>query len=128
MRTLVREAVYKYIYSKLFNPDDEGLFDVLIKDFSQDDKDFAIQLKNLIVEHEKDYLDKIGNLSVGYKLNRIHITDKCALLIGMIEFDFFKNTPKIVIIDEAVKLAAKYSTDNSPDFVNGILATYTSKE
>ena len=46
----------------------------------------------------------------------------------MAEFDNFKQTPKIVIIDEAVKLAAKYSTDNSPDFVNGILATYTTKE
>ena len=128
MRTLVREAVYKYIYSKLFNPDDEGLFDVLIKDFSQEDKDFGTKLKGLIVDNESEYLDKISELSIGYKINRIHMTDKCALLIGMVEFDYFKETPKIVIIDEAVKLAAKYSTDNSPDFVNGILATYTSKE
>ena len=128
MRSLAREAVYKYIYSRLFNPDDEGLFDVLIKTFSDDDKDFATRLKNAIIDDEDKYLEVISSLSVGYKLNRIHATDKCALLLGMAEFDNFKDTPKIVVIDEAVKLSAKYSTDNSPDFVNGILASYTSKE
>jgi transcription termination factor NusB len=46
-------------------------------------------------------------------------------MIGMAEFDNFKETPKIVIIDETVKLSAKFSSDNSPDFVNGIMASYT---
>ena len=125
MRTLAREAVFKYIYSRLFNPDDEGLFDVLIKGFDNDDKDFAIMLKNFVLENEQKYYEEIENLSIGYKLNRIYNADKCALLIGMAEFDNFKNTPKIVIIDETVKLSAKFSTDNSPDFVNGIMASYT---
>ena len=125
MRTLAREAVFKYIYSRLFNPDDEGLFDVLIKGFDDDDKDFATMLKNFVLENEQRYYEEIENLSIGYKLNRIYNADKCALLIGMAEFDNFKNTPKIVIIDETVKLSAKFSTDNSPDFVNGIMASYT---
>ena len=125
MRTLAREAVFKYIYSRLFNPDDEGLFDVLVKSFSLEDKDFALKLKNQIIENENKYLENISNLSIGYKLNRIYSADKCALMIGMAEFDLFSETPKIVIIDEAVKLSAKYSAENSPDFVNGIMATYT---
>lgn len=125
MRTLAREAVFKYIYSRLFNPSDEGLFDVLIKDFNDDDKNFALQLKNHIIENEQKYYDEIEKLSIGYKINRIYTADKCALLVGFAEYNLFNSTPKIVIIDETVKLAAKYSSDNSPDFVNGIMASYT---
>lgn len=125
MRTLAREIVFKYVYSRLFNPNDEGLFDVLAKELNDDDKTFALAIKNQIISNEQIYLEKISELSIGFKLNRIYSTDKCALLVGMAEFDLFKETPKIVIIDETVKLAAKFSTDNSPDFVNGIMATYT---
>ena len=125
MRTLAREAVFKYIYSRLFNPDDEGLFDVLIKSFDENDKLFATKLKDFVIHNEEKYLSVIENLSIGYKLNRIYNADKCALLIGMAEFDNFKETQKFVVIDEAVKLSAKFSTDNSPDFVNGIMSKYT---
>ena len=128
MRTLAREIVFKYVYSRLFNPDDEGLFDVLAKELNQDDKSFALAIKNQIIQNEQQYLDKISDLSIGFKLNRIYSADKCALLVGMAEFDLFKETPRIVIIDETVKIAAKFSTDNSPDFVNGIMATYTEEK
>ena len=128
MRTLAREIVFKYVYSRLFNPDDEGLFDVLAKELNQEDKSFALAIKNQIIQNEQQYLDKISDLSIGFKLNRIYSADKCALLVGMAEFDLFKETPRIVIIDETVKIAAKFSTDNSPDFVNGIMATYTEEK
>ena len=97
----------------------------MAKELSDDDKKFAFAIKEQIVKNEQEYLDKISGLSIGFKLNRIYSVDKCALLVGMAEFDLFKDTPKIVIIDETVKIVAKFSTDNSPDFVNGIMATYT---
>ena len=125
MRSLARECVFKYLFSRLFNPDDEGLFDVLIKELNNDDKNFAIQLKDCVINNEQKYLDAIDKLAIGYKLQRIHNVDKCALLIGMAEFDNFKQTSKAIIIDESVKLVAKFSTENSPNFTNGILATYT---
>ena len=124
MRSLAREVVFKYIYSKLFNPDDEGLFDVLIKELNSDDKEFAKTLKDAVEKKQAEYEDKISNLLVGYKFNRVYKADRCAIMIGMAEFDNIKSTPKIVVIDEAVKLSAKFSTENSPDFVNGILAKY----
>lgn len=126
MRSLAREAVYKYLYSRLFNPDDEGLFDVLIKDLNEDDKSFANKIKNVVLSKEDKYNQILSDLSKGYKFDRIFLSDRCALLIGLAEFDTFKGlTDKIVIIDEAVKLSAKYSTEKSPDFVNGVLAEYT---
>ena len=124
MRSRARETVFKYIFSRLFNSDDEGLFDVLSSALNQDDKIFATILLGYIDKNIESYFNAIENLSVGYKLNRILNADKCAILIGMAEFDSFKETPVAVVIDEAVKLAAKYSTENSTDFVNGILAEY----
>lgn len=128
MRSLARESVFKYLFSRLFNPGDEGLFDVLIKDFNSDDKEFATKLLNAVLNNEENYLNKIAEMSIGYKINRIHNTDKCALMLGMAELDSFKDTPVPVIIDEAVNLVAKYSTENSTDYVNGLLAEYVKEE
>ena len=124
MRTLAREAVFKYIYSRLFNPSDEGLFAVLIKELNNDDKDFATKLLTAIDNNQEKYLQTIERLSIGYKLNRVFNVDKCVLMLGMSEFDTFKQTDIPVIIDETVNLAGKFSTETSTDFVNGIMAEY----
>ena len=125
MRTLAREAVFKYIFARLFNPSDEGLFAVLCKDLNTEDQKFATELLNAVNNGEDIYAEKIEQLSIGFKLNRVYRADKCALMIGMAELDNFPNTPVAVVIDEAVNLAGKYSTENSTDFVNGILAQYS---
>lgn len=124
MRSQARENVLKYIFSKLFNPDDEGLFAVLCKDLNEEDRKFATDLLNFIERAEQDYVDKIEQMSVGYKLERLRKVDKCILMLGMAELDNFPNTPIAIVIDEAVNLAAKYSTENSTDYINGVLAKY----
>lgn len=124
MRSQAREAVFKFIYSQLFNPDDEGLFAVLLKDLNKEDTLFANDLLSAIND-KKDYLlETISKLAVGYKLDRLYLADKCALLIGIAELNNFPQTPIPVVVNEAVNLAAKYSTDNSTNFVNGIMAEY----
>nr|MBO4517776.1 transcription antitermination protein NusB [Clostridia bacterium] len=125
MRSLAREKVFEYIFSRLFNQSDEGLFAVLKRDLkSEDDKAFADKLLAAVISGEEKYSDKLSALSANFKLERIFAADKCAIFIGMAELDAFSETPTAVVIDEAVKLAAKYSTENSTGFVNGILAEY----
>ena len=124
MRSQARETVFKYLFSRLFNPGDEGLFAVLIKDLNQADKDFATELLNSVIDNEEKYFAEISRLATGYKLNRVYNADKCALMLGMAELDNFKSTPVAVVIDEAVNIVAKFSTENSTDFVNGVLAEY----
>lgn len=128
MRSLARESVFKFLFSKLFNSDDEGLFDVLIKDLDDNDKRFAKELLSSVENNQDEYLSCIEELSIGYKLNRVLNADKCALLIGIAELNAFTSTPIAVVIDEAVKIVAKYSTENSTDFVNGILAEYARRK
>ena len=124
MRRQAREAVFKFIFSKLFNSNDEGLFNVVIKDLNDDDKKFATTLLSAVDNDMEKNLSIISDLAIGYKLDRLFNTDKCALLIGIAELDNFKETPIPVVIDEAVSLSAKYSTEKSTDFVNGILSNY----
>jgi len=124
MRSLAREAVFKFLFSQLFNQDDEGLFTVLCKELSEQDKLFAQELLSAVEGNKQKYLEQIERLAIGYKLNRVLNADKCALLLGMAELDNFKNTPVAVVIDETVNIVAKFSTENSTDFVNGILAQY----
>lgn len=127
MRSVAREIVFEYLFSRLFNQKDEGLFAVLCKNLNTDDKEFAEKLLKSVIGSEEKYAEEIKNLSVNFKYERIFAADKCAIGIGMAELDNFRETPKAVVIDEAVKLAAKFSTEKSTDFVNGILAEYAKK-
>ena len=122
MRSQAREAVFKFIFSQLFNSNDEGLFTVLCKELDSDDKQFAQDLLDAI---DKDkYLADIERLAIGYNVNRLFPADKCALMLGMAELNRFPNTPVAVVVNETVGLVAKYSTENSTNFVNGIMAEY----
>lgn len=124
MRSLARESVFKYIFSQLFNQNDEGLFTVLCKELDDDDKSFADKLLLCVENNKEKYSEIIDNLSHRFKSNRILKADRCILTLGMAELDNFPNTPVAVIINEAVNLAAKYSTENSTDYVNGMLSGY----
>ena len=66
----------------------------------------------------------IAEISRGYTLDRIYSTDKCALKIAICEMRYFDDVPNIVAINEAMELVRKYSTPESPNFVNGILAEF----
>lgn len=128
MRSLAREVVFQYIFSRLFNQSDEGLFDVLAQNLSKEDKQFAGKLLETVLDNENNFAGDLKNLSENFRSERIFAADRCAIYIGMAELSFFKDTPKAVAIDEAVKLSAKFSTENSTDFVNGILAEYSKRK
>lgn len=127
MRSVAREVVFKYTFSKLFNSDDEGLFNALLvnPELTQADKEFAQNLLNFIEKDFEKYQEIFNDLTLKFHSTRIFPADKCACVLGMAEFDNYPDTPKPVIINEAVNLAGKYSTEKSTDFVNGILAEYT---
>ena len=64
--------------------------------------------------------EKIESVSEHWTLSRMPVIDRCLLRLAAYEL-FYSETPKKVIINEAIELAKKYSTENSGAFVNGIL-------
>lgn len=55
-----------------------------------------------------------------WRLERMATVDRNILRMSVSEF-LYVDTPKIVVIDEAIEVARKYSSDESTEFVNGIL-------
>ncbi len=76
----------------------------------------------------KTEVDKIiGEFALGWDIDRIFKIDKDILRIAIVEIVYVKDAPHKVVIDEALELAKKYSTDDSPSFINGILARVVEK-
>lgn len=75
------------------------------------------------VENEGSRLDEtILRHSRGWAVDRMPVVDRAILRMGIFEILFRPDTPVAVVIDEAVELAKRFSTDDSPRFVNGVLA------
>ena len=125
MRSAAREVVFKYIFSRNFNGEDPALYRSLCEEFKLkgDSKIFADKLLKTVISHNDEILKEIESLVVGYKLDRIYNADRCLLVMAIAELKYM-DTPVAVVIDEAVVLAGTYSTDQSVDFVNGVLAKY----
>ena len=131
MRKDAREAVYKLLFSNQFNDkfdDDFKLYIYSECKLTDDDVNFANELLDNFIIHEEEINNTISELSKGYKLERIYSTDKCALQIAICEINYLKNIPIIVSISEAMELVRKYSTSESPNFVNGILAEFKKRK
>ncbi len=71
--------------------------------------------------HQIDHLlDQVGRPK--WPLARMAAMDRAILRLGVFELAFEPDTPDGVILSEAADLATRYSTDDSPKFVNGVLA------
>jgi N utilization substance protein B len=64
----------------------------------------------------------IGAKSRGWALERMPVIDLNVLRLGAFELAARPDVPVAVVIDEAVALAKRFSTDNSGRFVNGVLS------
>lgn len=84
--------------------------------------DYAETLVNGYRLNSQSIDSQLEGLSDGWKLERMPALDRAILRIGAWEILFNDEVPAEVAISEAVALAGEYSTDDSPKFVNGVLA------
>ncbi len=59
--------------------------------------------------------------TIKWQLSRLSIVDKSILRLSVYQLKFCPDIPPRVVINEAIELAKKFSTDKSPAFVNGVL-------
>lgn len=85
-------------------------------------KRYVEQIFKVYKEHNEEIDEIIKSNAIGWDINRLFKIDKDILRIAIAELVYIKDAPVKVIIDEALELAKKYSTDESPSFINGILA------
>jgi len=97
-------------------------FDRFIQNFSVDSQQvpYLRKLVEGVFAQLMELNDAIDEHSENWNLTRMPVVDRCILRLSTIEL-MRKETPPKVIINEAIELAKKYSTENSGSFVNGIL-------
>jgi N utilization substance protein B len=84
--------------------------------------DYTIELVEGVQEH-RDRIDAIlAEYAEGWTVARMPDVDRAILRLGVYELMWRDEVPDAVAIDEAVELAKALSTDESPRFVNGVLA------
>ena len=92
--------------------------------FSEKEKQYVSDKVLAIAEHAEELDALIGNVSVGWKPQRMSRTDLTILRLACYEIKYDDSVPTSTAINEAVELAKNYGTENSGSFVNGILARY----
>ncbi len=118
-RERVLQALYAYDISKLA-PD--FLSNDIFKDLEEGaPMDFAKKLF-------RDTLGNIGDIDSTlqkhlehWDISRVNPIDRSLLRMGLAEILFSQEIPTKVTINEIIELAKRYSTEESPKFVNGIL-------
>ena len=82
---------------------------------------FARHLVATTVEHVEELDVLIQRHAEHWRLDRMAIVDRNLLRLATQEFLYDKETPKTVVINEAIEIARRFSGQESPQFINGIL-------
>ena len=119
-----REYAFRLVFEKFFHEPDEEL-EFVDEEFVLDDTD-RVFINELIGGVNTNYdaiIDIIKANVVGYEIDRIYKIDLAILVLAIYELKFATGDvlPSIVI-NEAVELSKKYSTEKSYSFINGVLA------
>lgn len=75
-----------------------------------------------VAEHQQQIDALISQLAHGWELDRMPAVDRNVLRVGVYELLWSDEIPDAVAVSEAVTLVTDLSTDESPGFVNGLLA------
>lgn len=133
VRTELREHIFKMLFQIEFNETEEMpshmkyYFDTL-EDAAEKDKQYIQKKYEAVVSHVPE-IDRIINDSArGWKTGRMNKVDLTILRLAVYELKWDEEIPVGVAINEAVELAKKFSGDEGPAFVNGVLGKVASQE
>jgi transcription antitermination protein NusB len=84
--------------------------------------EYAVTLVEGVLAERERIDELLTTYAQGWSLERMPAVDRTVLRLGAWELIYNDDVPDAVAIDEAVELARTLSTDDSPSFVNGLLA------
>ena len=117
------KLVFEYLFSQDFIIEDE----LEKESLEGEEKDYALSILNFLKENFNEVENKLSSfLRKPLTIKDIYTLDHAILLTSIIQIDYMKED-KALVINEAVRLAKKYSTDKSPSFINGILSSIYNK-
>ena len=88
---------------------------------SDEAKAYARQLADAVDTHREELDRMIEERLENWRLDRVSVVDLTILRIALAELLYFPGTPTGVIINEAIEVAHRFSSNDAGRFVNGIL-------
>jgi transcription antitermination protein NusB len=126
-RRMARELALQALFSvEIGHRDPAEVLDEYLSTFSE--SGHRLFVKDLVLgtlEHITESDEAIAPLLEGWTLERLPTIDRLLLRMGTFELRHHPETPRPVIINEAVELAKRFSTEDSGRFVNGVLSRLT---
>jgi N utilization substance protein B len=119
-RELALQALYGSEVGK--RPPDEMLTETLAHTDASEARAFVRDLVLGTLENCEESDAVIAPLLEGWSLERLPTIDRIVLRMSVFELRHRKETPPPVVINEAVELAKKFSTEDSGRYVNGVLS------
>lgn len=123
-RRLAREQALQALYSVSIGSRDpaEALSEVVADQADSEHRAFVKELVLGTLEHAGESDAIVTPLLEGWTLERLPTVDRMLLEMATFELRYRPQTPVAVIINEAVELAKRFSTEDSGRFVNGVLS------
>jgi transcription antitermination protein NusB len=101
-----RAALVKFVQDRLREPDLEG---------------FCLALYDGVMAHLAEIDQRLTEAAENWRLPRMAAVDRNVLRLGAYELLHAPETPPTVALDEAIELARRFGSADSPAFVNGVL-------
>lgn len=126
-RRLAREELFKIVFeAEINNKDLNTVLDSYLErenevELNEKGKEFLVEYEKGIIENQDKILAELNEKMEGWSFERVGNVEKALLKISVYEI-LFKDTPKEIIINEAVELAKRYGDTKTYEFVNGVLA------
>ena len=95
--------------------DEEGL--------SEENDAFVRELVSEVIQNKEKIDHNIQKFATAWPIEQIPVVDRSILRLAIFEILFDNKVSVKIAINEAVELAKKFGSDNSPKFVNGVLGS-----
>lgn len=82
---------------------------------------WAEKLVTLVLEHAEAIDETIAGVSQRWKVARMSNTDRNVIRLAVAELIHVPDSPRAVLVAEAVRLATRYGSERSGPFVNGVV-------
>lgn len=128
-RSELRENIFNMLFQVEFNPETERIeqMDLYMEglgEIREKDKTYIEGKYQRILEHLEEIDSLLNDETDGWKTTRMNKVDLTILRLALYEMKWDEEVPDGVAINEAVELAKKYSSDDGPAFINGVLAKF----
>lgn len=126
-RSEQREHIFKLLFQIEFTaesemPEQVGMYFDL-RDVQKDsDREYICKKYEAVAEKVAEIDTLLNEYATGWKTSRMNKVDLAILRLAVYEVKWDDEVPTAVAINEAVELAKKYSSEEGPAFINGILA------